>query len=147
MGGIVTTGIGIQCDRCQKTVSVNDAELAQFYIKFSEREDQDELMFASLYNSNEGESLDVTFEYLCPKCSKAVKGYMESIAMVKKAAVEEPVEEPKPKKKAAKKKAAKKKAVEEPVVEEDDDDDGPIHIIHDVEATVGEDFDSDELFD
>lgn len=81
MGGIRTTGISVECDRCKKAVVVTDQNQADFYRAHSERgEDQrDVSMFIGLINNADGEVKGINFEYLCPKCCDAILTYMIKI--------------------------------------------------------------------
>lgn len=81
MGGIVTTGISIKCDRCGKTVPVTENADADFYRAYSDRETQDEHMFvgALIIPGQLEKPIDMDFEFMCPTCYKAVLGYLSKI--------------------------------------------------------------------
>jgi hypothetical protein len=93
MGGIRMAKIGIECDRCTKVVTVDEPKVAEFYNKFSEREDKQEAMFAAVFTTPDGTTHEVIFEYVCPKCVEAINGYLfKNIQMAKntpKSAVKE----------------------------------------------------------
>ena len=144
MGGIRTTGISVECDRCHKPQEVTKDDEADFYRKFAEREDRNEFMFQALFLGADGSSLPATFEYLCPKCCNAVETYMKKILMVK----EEKAAKPEKKEKAAKP-AAEAKA--EPANGGGGEEKKSIVVKDETESETppedtGADFDDNELF-
>jgi phage FluMu protein Com len=94
MGGIVTTGIAVKCDRCKKTVAITDEKQAEFYRAFASRppEKADERMFVAILNRPDGSSVEVDFEFVCPKCADANFGYLTKIDTA--LAPEKPAQEP-----------------------------------------------------
>jgi hypothetical protein len=80
MGGIRNVGLAIDCDRCGKTVPVNDEKEAEFYRNFAKRENRDDIMFVGvLVKPGQEQPVEVDFEYLCPKCVDAMANYMVKI--------------------------------------------------------------------
>jgi hypothetical protein len=176
MGGIVTTGIAISCDRCKKQVPVTEEKQAEFYRKWSKREDKDDRMSVIFINTPDGESHEADFEYLCPKCTESIKGYIDKIVMKKappKKKEEEEEEDKKPaegkeeadqrnpeKEETEEKKEGKEEpkepAAEEPEEKEESPEEEakpepeaaePEEKQDKEKAGAGEDFDDDELFD
>lgn len=94
MGGIVTTGIAVKCDRCKKTAAITDEKQAEFYRAFASRppEKSDERMFVAILNRPDGGSVEVDFEFICPKCADAIFGYLTKVDV--SLAPEKPAQEP-----------------------------------------------------
>lgn len=107
MGGVYSTGLSVDCDRCKKKIPVADDAEADFYRTFSKREDQGSQMFQALLLKTDGSDQAAYFEYLCPKCQSAVATYMDKILMVKETKGKD--EKPKPEKKDKPKPEAKAK--------------------------------------
>jgi len=110
MGGVRSTGMSIDCDRCKKLVPVADDKQADYYRDFAKREDQGSQMFQALLLEIDGDT-SAYFEYLCPKCRDAVLTYMKKILMVKE---DKPKPEVKPKPEAKAKPEVKPKPEPKP---------------------------------
>ena len=79
MGGLIKTGININCDRCKKHRPVTDEAQISFYEKFADRTDKTEAMCAAVVAVPGGEHKRIFFEWLCPDCALAVSGYLEKV--------------------------------------------------------------------
>jgi hypothetical protein len=79
MGGLIKTGVNINCDRCKKHRPVTDEAQISFYEKFAARADKTEAMCAAVVAVPGGEHKRVFFEWLCPDCALAVSGYLEKV--------------------------------------------------------------------
>lgn len=79
MGGLIKTGVNINCDRCKKHRPVTDEAQISFYEKFAAREDKTEAMCAAVVSVPGGDSKRVFFEWLCPDCALAISGYLEKV--------------------------------------------------------------------
>lgn len=116
MGGIRAVGLGVDCDRCGRTVPIAEKEETDFYTQFSSRDNRDDHMFVALLCRTDGTTTGVDFEYLCPRCAETVFGALAKLdKKLEPEAVEpEPVAE---KTNPGVKKPAEKKAtpVKEPV--------------------------------
>ena len=158
MGKVRQASVVVECDRCKKESMVTDDDQAKHYRDFSEREDPDDRMFVAILNPPAGESADVDFEYVCPKCSEAISGYMDKILMKKpaKKAKEgdkkgEGDEKPEPKKSSTKGKKPeeeKEEPDEKPGTEEPAADaEGEKEPAEGSDNQDEEEVDDDELFD
>jgi hypothetical protein len=152
MGGVRSASVVVECDRCKKDVMVTDDDQANSYREMAKAivDDPDERMFVAILNIPGGEALDVDMQFVCPKCSDAIAGYMDKILMKKPAKKDKSGEEkkgegeekPKPDKKSSTKPKKGKEEKEEPAEEpettepaEEPDNQGE------------EEVDDDELFD
>jgi len=94
VGGIRMAKIGVECDRCKKLVTVDDVKASEFYAKFSEREEKRDAMFAAVFTTPDGETKELIFEFMCPKCCEAVSGYLFKSIQMKPATPEAKVRKP-----------------------------------------------------
>jgi hypothetical protein len=159
MGKVRQASVVVECDRCKRESMVTDDDQANHYRVFSEREDPDDRMFVAILNPPSGENEDVDFEYVCPKCTEAISGYMDKILMKKPVKKDkggeekgEGEEKPKPDKsstkgkkpKEEKKEPAEKPAADEPAAENAEGEEEPAE---EPDNQGEEEVDDDELFD
>lgn len=71
-GGICEMTLGVICNRCGEKRAVEDEESVAFYRTWSSRENKDDRMFVAILNMPDGSTVDIDYEFLCPKCVRVI---------------------------------------------------------------------------
>ena len=78
-GGICEMTLGVICNRCGEKRAIEDEESVAFYKAWASRENKDDRMFVAILNSPDGTTVDVDYEYVCPKCIRVIYNNLAKI--------------------------------------------------------------------